>query len=842
MNQTPPPAPTCQVTLTGRRVEGVDEAEFLQRLQTRFKLPEAQARSMLRGRVTVKRNVDAAYAGQMAQAFVKIGIDAVVEPMAGAPAPAAPVPAPAPAAPASVGFQPPKPEPFASPLPVIRPVQAPAPATADLPALTGEAAMTPIGQLRALAKQRLPQPRLSAAYRLNLLLVTLLSVAIPAFYFALTGGIAYGLYWYLTHIHHYVSTHSPHLLALIYGVPGLVGGVLFLFLVRPLFLRRPRPPQPVKITTETEPEFIQGIQALCRAIGVAPPVEIHASWQVNAWVHYRNGGLSLLSGSKVLTIGLPLVQGLSAREFVGVLAHEFGHFTQRTGMACSWIINTANGWLEHRAYGPDDLEERLRGTVESSEEGGLWPFAAGVALIGIQGIRLMMAGLFKLSFRLSRSMSRQMEFDADRYEALVAGSDGFARTARNLRALSHAHAEVDQANANAWQENHLLRDLPEAVALHFKGYKPDRLTAIEHEMGQVEQRYWDSHPPDLDRVRNAEDQEAPGVYREAAPASSLLRNTRALSEQVTLAYYRELGIRFRVEQLRTRAEVLGLVEDRDQHRERLDEYFNGQLQAWPLLPLQLAAEHPAARLGWQEAIDEIRRRSPEITRAWGHAVAAEERLPRMRLAAELGLTSQQIGLSSPTLRQPDELREERRQVVRQETAYYKILHEVFGYHARRFDCAIASMAATPKAKAEELRRALIALQQLGDSIGGVIEIGEAARMLMHSIQPSSPDPWHNALNAFKNEYAEHALKLIETADGIAQSVTQEKTLGGYLRSRCPTLGDGGNRDPAFVLRATAPLAQAVQHFYRLALGELVTLCAAAEKMREIQPIRLVPRE
>ena len=87
--------------------------------------------------------------------------------------------------------------------------------------------------------------------------------------------------------------------------------------------------------------------------------------------------------------------------------------------------------------------------------------------------------LFHVSFRLSRYMSRQMEFDADRYEALLAGSDTFRHTARSLRALNHAFVEVNRANIEAWQEQRLLRNLPEAVAIHSRGYDAVRLAKIE---------------------------------------------------------------------------------------------------------------------------------------------------------------------------------------------------------------------------------------------------------------------------------------------------------------------------------------------------------------------------
>ncbi len=72
---------------------------------------------------------------------------------------------------------------------------------------------------------------------------------------------------------------------------------------------------------------------------------------------------SFFTGQKVLTIGLSLIGGLSARQFVGVLAHEFGHFAQRFGMRCSFLVNSVNRWLEHCAYGEDAWSTKAAGVV-----------------------------------------------------------------------------------------------------------------------------------------------------------------------------------------------------------------------------------------------------------------------------------------------------------------------------------------------------------------------------------------------------------------------------------------------------------------------------------------------
>ena len=61
----------------------------------------------------------------------------------------------------------------------------------------------------------------------------------------------------------------------------------------------------------------------------------------------------------VLLIGLPLAAGLSLRQFAGVLAHEFGHFSQGFGMRLTYVIRSINIWFMRVVY------ERTNGTIGS---------------------------------------------------------------------------------------------------------------------------------------------------------------------------------------------------------------------------------------------------------------------------------------------------------------------------------------------------------------------------------------------------------------------------------------------------------------------------------------------
>jgi Zn-dependent protease with chaperone function/signal recognition particle subunit SEC65 len=893
-------ARVLKVVLTGGRLTDVSEDELSTRLQAKFKLTPEQSAELLKGRRVVKRGIDSASATKLANALRALGLEAVIEESRSSPgAPPAPSPKMAPVAaagrvPASVDTERPPstraPAPVPAPAAIeteqtpaappslalaprrerapdsaerisaapaagerTSPARAPVAAAAAVPpapthiapAHAGAAAPAPeksaLEVLQALGNQRLPKPRTSFTYMLGLALVTLLCIALPATYIGLTGGIAYGWFWYLTHIHHHLP-HMGKLVVLIYAVPGFSGALLVLFLLRPLFAPRRKPPAGLKLDPNREAAFISGVHALCKAIGVSPPAEIELSWDANASVHFRTRWLSFFTGHKVLTIGMSLVGGLTARQFVGVLAHEFGHFAQRFGMICSFTVNSVNAWLEHRAYGEDAWDRKLRAWSEEQMEQESWysgivNISIFVSWLAIGLTRKLMALLFHISLRLSRYMSRQMEFDADRYEALLAGSDMFRQTARSLRALNHAFVEVNRANIEAWQEQRLLRNLPEAVAVHAQGFDAARLAKIEEEMrGETTARYWDSHPPDAARIENAEKGGFPGLYHVEAPAASMFKDFTAWSKLTTERFYAEQEVRYRPEQLRSREEILGSAQDRSQKREQVNRFFNGQFQEWPLLRLDTA--NAVAAPGWQECIDQIRSRSPDIARNWSSALQMHEQRPILRAAIALGATSRQMGLPGVE-RSSDALGVELGNIAGQTLPCYKPLNDSFVLYAQRLQHAIDAMSGDEQIKAASLRDTLVGLgeverdiSQLDELIGAVGIYRSIAENHGGSVPPN--------FDQIEKSFGECATRVLTRVESIAQTVAEGGTVAAYLRKCCPHLPAPDKRlDPPDMARASGPMAAAIHRLYLLALGELVSLCEAAEKARGIRPIRLV---
>ena len=137
-----------------------------------------------------------------------------------------------------------------------------------------------------------------------------------------------------------------------------MGLIVILFMVKPLFAGRPPAPPAMALDTEQERLLFAFIGRICRLVGAPRPRRVEVNCAVNAAASFRLGAASLFGQDMTLTIGLPLVAGLSMRQFAGVLAHEFGHFSQGAGMRLTYVIRQINGWFFRVVYERDrwDLE------------------------------------------------------------------------------------------------------------------------------------------------------------------------------------------------------------------------------------------------------------------------------------------------------------------------------------------------------------------------------------------------------------------------------------------------------------------------------------------------------
>lgn len=385
-------------------------------------------------------------------------------------------------------------------------------------------------------------------YHLGLVLVAGMMVILPVVYVAMIGAAAYGVYYYATHFTFMLKSmvggvyvYMVKLLA--YLTPLFVGVVLVFFMIKPLFARRAPRARPLALDPAINSTLYAFIARICDCVGAPMPRRIDLNCDLNASAGLRRGLRSLFSNDLVLTIGLPLVANLNLREFAGVMAHEFGHFTQGFGMRLSYVIRSINLWFARVVYERDAWDVML---IEWAEEADDWRIMLIVscARFGVWISRLLLMALMFIGHGVSCFLLRQMEYDADSYEIKLAGSATTEATIKRLNVLGEALGRSYKDMRSSWNTSKKLPENLPAFLSHHHGKLTEQVrTHIEDRVGLARTRLFDSHPSDGDRIRRARQADEPGVFDLELPATVLFANFEVVARQITLLHYRDdLGL------------------------------------------------------------------------------------------------------------------------------------------------------------------------------------------------------------------------------------------------------------------------------------------------------------
>lgn len=394
--------------------------------------------------------------------------------------------------------------------------------------------------------QGMKLPRVSIFYTFGLLLVAIAMIALPVIYLALVGCAGYGVY------HHAVHHYSPIMewggtsggramivKFLVYVTPLIIGGVIVFFMIKPIFARRARHAEPLALNPAAEPVLFAFIEGVCKAVRAPKPKKISIDCALNASAGFRRGFLSFLGSDLVLTIGMPLAGNLTVSQFAGVLAHEFGHFSQGLGMRLSYVIRSVNHWFARVVFERDSWDESLESAAMETED---WRamLILNFSRLGVWFSRLILHGLMLVGHGISSFMLRQMEFDADLYEIRLSGSETFEATSRRMAVLGTALDDTYKDLRTNWKKTSTLADsLPAALLRDFEAMQPDRKERIDSTIGLRKTKAFDTHPCDADRIRAARRAQEAGIFHDDRPGSVLFENFDALAKQVTILHYAE---------------------------------------------------------------------------------------------------------------------------------------------------------------------------------------------------------------------------------------------------------------------------------------------------------------
>lgn len=413
------------------------------------------------------------------------------------------------------------------------------------PSTTAVSSDAPVAQFDGRVKRVWRSP----FYLLALSFVALVMLLLPVIYLAMVAGVGYLVCWHATASHAIFQTPGViYLKVLVYVVPLVAGPILLLFMIKPIFARCVRRESRVSLVRDNEPRLFDFVDAVCEAVGAVKPKRIDIACNVNASASFRRGLLSLVGSDLVLTIGMPLVAGLTVKQFAGVLAHEFGHFTQALAMRLTFIIDRINMWFARVVYERDSWDEKLVDWQRNSE--GWVGIIASVSRLVVWMSRLTLWLLMHVAHAISCAMSRQMEFDADRYQARLTGADNFEKTFDRIVALSAAHSLVMGDLADAWKDRRLGDDLPGLIAAKVDEMPRELREAVKTLADERKTAVFSTHPTDRARKKRVRKENAVGVLRATGPASALFMNFESACKGITQIFYqRALGSHFRRDQL-----------------------------------------------------------------------------------------------------------------------------------------------------------------------------------------------------------------------------------------------------------------------------------------------------
>jgi len=394
---------------------------------------------------------------------------------------------------------------------------------------------------------RVQRVRPTSGYRWALGLGWVAALALPAVYAALVVFLAWGLFWFAGSWVAWARSATGGALAAgvrtglwVLGI-GLVGFVLG-SLLRPFVMKPRKRGQALALNPVSEPLLFAFIHMVCDAVGVSRPARVEVDCRMNASVGFRGGATRLAAEDWVLTLGLPMVAGLSLPAFAGVLAHELGHFGQGWAMRACRVIRRLNEWMEQAAG--RGKEDGVLGRWAGESAAGVHQGVLGVFRFGVGMSNLVLGLVVAIGRLVNRQLLRQMEWNADRVQIELVGSEQFEATFRRLCVLGEARRDVyRQLRLDHAQGRPLPDDLPRALVRLADAMPEERIErGCERRLSQAED-FMDAHPSDASRLEQARSMAAPGVFCHGSEASVLFAHFNVLSRQVTALHYREdLGL------------------------------------------------------------------------------------------------------------------------------------------------------------------------------------------------------------------------------------------------------------------------------------------------------------
>lgn len=255
-------------------------------------------------------------------------------------------------------------------------------------------------------------------------------------------------------------------------------------IVRSIFTRVKEREPGRKLLREEAPALWQLTEEVAQRAETRPIDTIYVTPGPEIAVTEQGGILAKLrdSGQRSLILGLGALEGLTLSQFKAIVAHEYGHFSNRDTAGGNLAFQVKLS-MQHMAY-------QLASTGQAKWYNPAW---------------LFVNGYYRIFLRITLGASRLQEILADRHAAMLYGSQNFIDGLKHIVKCSvafnvHVSDEIKQATT----EKRRLRNLYQLSKLDLDSRRKEIEQAFQQIMNKPTSPY-DSHPAMNDRIAFVED-------------------------------------------------------------------------------------------------------------------------------------------------------------------------------------------------------------------------------------------------------------------------------------------------------------------------------------------------
>jgi Zn-dependent protease with chaperone function len=337
-----------------------------------------------------------------------------------------------------------------------------------------------------------------------------------------------------------------HWLTLMLGL-GLIGMglIVLIFLVKFIFKRHKIDRSHlIEIKEADAPLLYQSINEIVHQVRTDFPKKIYISHEVNASVFYDSTFLSMIFPvRKNLQIGMGLVNSVSKNELKAILAHEFGHFSQRSMKVGSYVY-TVNQIIYNMLYDNESYGRLISWFASISN---YFSFFVSVGIKIIEGVQWILRKLYNVVNLQHLKLSREMEFHADAIAVNIMGTKPFTTSMMRLDLANNSYdntiryyeAKIDQnikPNNIYPQHQFVMNDQAKEANMMFVNGLPNVTTDDFYRYNKsklVIKNQWASHPSTEDRINAVNNGQYPLGEDDGKPATTLFLNIEKLQATVT---------------------------------------------------------------------------------------------------------------------------------------------------------------------------------------------------------------------------------------------------------------------------------------------------------------------